>query len=80
MLTIIDVPLNVYNRALELFGEAAEKTVPDARRALFSAESRLTATGPLTPFAYALGEYLSLAGPWSEESGEHAGESGYCLK
>jgi hypothetical protein len=79
MLSISNVPLNVYNRALEIFGEPAETNIQDAIRALGSAESRMDSPcRPLTPLALALAEYMSLSGPWSE-GGEHDGECGYSL-
>lgn len=81
---ITNVPLSVYNRALDLYGEEPQETLDAARRALSSAEGRVDgydafADGtPVTPFARAVAEYLSSSGPWGEE-GECADESGWML-
>jgi hypothetical protein len=87
MLTITHIPLSVINRALELYNEDAESDLDTARDALWSAQQRKDVISPaliiagrrvgVTPFAAALAEYLSLAGPWDEKTGEHAGESGF---
>ena len=78
--TLTAVPLSVLNRALELFGQPSEETTRAAWIALQSAESRISTDGPYTPFAQALAEYMSLTGPWSEEDGDHAGESGFAVE
>lgn len=62
MLTLSNIPLSVYNRALELYGEPAEDTVARAQVALNSAEGRkdLTPQCPgITAFAQAVAEHMS---------------------
>jgi hypothetical protein len=73
------IPLSVLNRALDLFGQPAEKTHAHAFEALNSAQGRIDVDGPYTPLAQAVAEYMSLSGPWSEDGGEHAGQSGYAI-
>ena len=75
--TLTAIPLSVLNRALDLYSVDREKTASRAWDALISAESRKDAPGPLSPLAQAVAEYMSVTGPWSEEDGEYAGESGY---
>ena len=80
MIELRNVPLSVYNRALELYNESPEATAADASKALSSTQSRKSVEPDfqgVTPFAQAIAEYLSLSGPWNEETGEHAGEGGY---
>jgi hypothetical protein len=71
------VPLSVLNRALELFGCDPEPDTQRAWIALRSAEGRKDVYGQLTPFAQALAEYISLSGPWNEDTGEYAGQGGH---
>ena len=93
MITISNIPLSVYNRALELFGEPPEATIEAARDALNSAEGRMGGSNFFEStrffdrtfslhFARAVAECMSASGPWEEGSdslpvGEHAGEGGY---
>jgi hypothetical protein len=79
---LVDVPLSVLNRALDLFSVEREKTTRDAWDALQSAESRKDVTPDfpgISPLAQAVAEYMSLSGPWNEEDGEYAGENGYTV-
>ena len=91
MLTLTEIPLTVTNRALELYGEPPCATVAAARAALDSIAARadgprlevgggLEPPRPITPFAAAVAEYLSLSGPWAEDGGAHAGEDGYVVR
>jgi hypothetical protein len=75
--SISGMPLSVLNRALDLFGQPAEKTHAHAFSALNSAQGRISVDGPYTPLAQAIAEYMSLTGPWAEDGGEYAGQSGY---
>jgi hypothetical protein len=83
MLTLSHVPLAILNRALDLYGQPRQTTTAEAWDALASAEGRIDVSlrmrdmEALTPLALAVAEYLSLAGPWAEDGGEHAGRSGY---
>jgi hypothetical protein len=77
--TISGIPLSVLNRALDIFGQPAEKTRAHAFVALNSAEGRISVDGPYTPLAQAIAEYMSLTGPWAEDGGEYAGQSGYVV-
>lgn len=59
---ITEIPLSVWNRALELYNEPAEDRVDVAMSRLASAEGRkdITTGYPgITPFAQAVAEYLS---------------------
>ena len=78
--TLTAVPLSVLNRALEIFGQVHEATAAHAWAALRSADGRISVDGPYTPLAQAVAEYMSLSGPWAEDGGEHAGESGYAVE
>jgi len=83
MMQIADIPLEIYNRALDLYGVERETTVKSALAALMSAQERKDVTPDfpgITPFAQALAEYISLSGPFAEDGGEFAGCNGYCLK
>ena len=74
-MVISKMPLSVFNRALELYGEEPETSLPAAMSALQSAESRkdLMAEWPgITAIGQAMAEYMSGAGPWW-----HEGECGY---
>ena len=77
--TLEGFPLSVLNRALEIYGVEEEDTLLAARTALLSAEGRKDVTGPYSPLAQAVAEYMSLTGPWGEDTGERLGESGYQL-
>ncbi len=80
--TLTAIPLSVLNRALDLYGESRETTPTNARAALISAESRIDVHADfpgITPLAQAVAEYMSLSGPWHEETGEYAGENGYAI-
>jgi len=62
MLTLSNIPLAVYNRALELYGEDPEDTVECAQRRLLSAEGRKDITeqfSGITAFAQAVAEHMS---------------------
>jgi hypothetical protein len=77
---IKNVPLDVFNRALEIYGEPPEATGQAAMTALTSAESRkdIHADFPgISPFAQAVAEYMSLSGPWAEDGGTLSGAGGY---
>ena len=77
---ITDIPLEIYNRALDLYGVEREETIKAARNALRAAESRIDVTTDfpgITPFAQAIAEYMSLCGPFAEDGGEFAGVNGY---
>jgi hypothetical protein len=76
---IQELPLSVMNRALDIYNEPREETLAAATQALLSAEGRKDVTGPYTPFAQAVAEYLSLSGAWNEEDGEFKGENGYAV-
>ena len=79
--------LTIYHRALELYGEPREGALTAAREALLSAEGRLDYAGSackgdlwLGALAQAIAEYMSLSGPWHEETGEYAGIGGYTIR
>jgi hypothetical protein len=82
---IINIPLSVYNRALEIYGEPPETSEFRAGTALHSADSRIDLReGPalrdgtlISPLAQAMAEYMSLSGPWGQVTGQHAEESGF---
>lgn len=79
MLRLAHVPLNVINRALDLYNVPRESDVTAAFRALRRAEGSkdVVADFPgISPFGQAIAEYLSLSGPWAEDGGEFAGEGG----
>ncbi len=62
MLTLSNIPISVYNRALELYGEEPEDTIERARHCLLSAEGRKDITPELlgiTAFAQAVAEHMS---------------------
>lgn len=62
MLTLTNIPLSVYNRALEIYGEEPEQHVKLAARALLRAEGRkdMTPEFPgISPFAQAVAEHMS---------------------
>lgn len=77
VMTLTNIPLSILNRALDLYNEPRESSSTEAWTALKSAEGRIHCRGPLSPFAQALAEYISLSGPWSEDGGEYEGENGY---
>ena len=81
MMTISAIPLSVLNEALRWYGEPPCMTPAAAMTAIAFAESRVDLAerppGDLSPLAFALAQYMSLAGPWAEDGGEHAGESGW---
>lgn len=82
MLEIRNIPIEVYWRALDLFGEEREDTIGACADALHSAEGRKDHRSDIpgiTPFAQAIAEYMSVSGPFDEESGEFAGVNGYSL-
>jgi hypothetical protein len=79
MSILIPLHLSILNRALDLFGEPREETAEAAVSALGSAVNRKDVTGPFTPLAQAVAEYMSLSGPWSADGGEYAGQAGYSL-
>lgn len=80
MLTLENLPLSVFNRALELYGADRELTIPSAMDALMEAyntkDVRPDFPG-ISPLAQSVAEYMSLSGPWAENDGEYAGEGGY---
>lgn len=88
MLTIANIPAEIYLVALDHMGVERPADPADARAAYDSAAARvdheaITARqmgrdlGRLTAFGLALAQYVSLSGPFSEEDGEFAGLSGY---
>jgi hypothetical protein len=58
MMHITGIPLEVINRALELFGLEAESNLPVALNALLSAEARIDVTSQYTPLVQAIAEHL----------------------
>lgn len=80
MMSISNLPLTVINEALRWYGEPPATERRAGFEALTSAESRMDLRdrppGGLSPLSFALAQYLNLSGPWDEETGEHAGESG----
>jgi hypothetical protein len=58
MMRITGIPLEVINRALELYGLPPECNLVAAQAALGSAEGRLDATGQYTPLVQAIAEHL----------------------
>jgi hypothetical protein len=80
MLKLTNVPIEIYWRALDLYGVPRETTVAACVEALRSAEATLEVKPELpgiAPFAQAIAEYMSLSGPFAEEGGEFAGVNGY---
>ena len=77
VMTLTNIPLSVLNRALDLYNVPRESSSAEAWMALLSAEQREDQPGPLTPFAQAFAECISLTGPWSEDGGEYEGAGGY---
>lgn len=88
MLTMKNIPIQVYWRALDLFNQDRPSTILECRAALDSAQSRISVATDfegITPFAQAVAEYLSLSGPFFEgtgddDAGEFAGISGYLVE
>jgi len=58
MMRITGIPLEVINRALELYGLDAERNLIAAQNALGSAEGRLDFSGEFTPLVRAIAEHL----------------------
>jgi hypothetical protein len=61
-LTFSDIPLSVYNRALEIYGQPPETEKRHAITALLSAEGRIDITPDypgITAFAQAVAEHMS---------------------
>jgi len=82
MMQLINVPLEIFNRALDLYGVERETTIDNAHAVLMSAQSRLDPKDGLpgiAPFAQAVAEYMSLCGPFREDGGEFAGINGYLI-
>jgi hypothetical protein len=76
MIELRNVPLSSTHKALS----STHKALSSTHKALSSTQSRKSVEPDfqgVTPFAQAIAEYLSLSGPWNEETGEHAGEGGY---
>lgn len=62
MLTLTNIPISVFNRALELYGEPAETTRAAAQAALLSAESRKDYTPDwpdISALAQAVAEHMA---------------------
>lgn len=79
-LTLTSIPLAVYWRALDLYGQPRGATTDACRAALASAESRIDVEPDfpgITPLAQAVAEYMSLAGPFAEDGGEFSGAGGF---
>ena len=71
MMRITGIPLEVINRALELYGLDAERNLIAAQNALGSAEGRLDFSGEYTPLVQAIAEHLmSGAGYEIEEAAQ----------
>ena len=71
MIRISGIPLEVINRALELYGLDAEPNLIAAQNALGSAERRLDFSGEFTPLVRAIAEHLmSGAGYEIEEAAQ----------
>ena len=82
MLALVDIPLSVYKRALELYGESPDYNYITPEYALQSAESRIdvrTQYPGITPFAQAIAEYLSISGPWAEGGEYESDHDGYTM-
>lgn len=82
MLELHNIPLSVLNRALDLSAEPRELSVGEALDALLNAGAQKDVVpdhAGIVPLAQAVAEYMSLAGPWAEDSGEYAGENGYAI-
>lgn len=80
MLRIAEIPLSVYNRALELYGRERERTLIVAKSALRSARRGIAIESQypgITPFAQAIAEYLSSSGPWAEGGEYENAHDGY---
>jgi len=71
-MTITDIPLSVYNRALEIYGTHRYDSKTVAKIALAAVKKRIdvpvktSVQSSLTPFATALAEYMSRSGPWAD--------------
>jgi hypothetical protein len=82
MLTLKNIPIQIYWRALDLFGQERHDTTEACKEALNSAVARISVTpdfAGISPFAQAVAEYLSLSGAFAEDGGEFAGVNGYVL-
>jgi hypothetical protein len=88
MITMYNIPAEVYLVALDFMGQPRPANPAHACAALLSAEARCEyeplslnrGAGrpiPITAFAAALACYVSLSGPFSEEDGEFAGLNGW---
>ena len=77
---ITNIPVQIYWRALDLYGEPREEKIGGCFRSLLSAQGRKdikTDFPGIEPFAQATAEYMSLSGPFAEDGGEFAGVNGY---
>lgn len=90
MLTMTNLPPEVYLVALDLMGQDRPADPADARDALLSAENRCdyepvhvtqgqSLHNTVSAFGAAVALYLSLSGPFDEGDGEFAGLGGYIL-
>jgi hypothetical protein len=69
MMRITGIPLEVINRALDLYGLPPERNFIAARAALASAEGRLDVTGQYTPIVQAIAEHLMSGDGYEIEEG-----------
>lgn len=88
MMTITNIPAEVYLAALDHMGVERPDDPADARAAYDSAKSRVDYApiiasqqgreiSPICPLGLAIAQYLNLSGPFDEENGEFSGMSGY---
>jgi len=79
---IRDIPIQIYWRALDLYGQQREDKIEYCRDALNSAEGRIDIKADfpgIGPFEQAIAEYMSLSGPFAEDGGEFSGINGYSV-
>lgn len=80
VLEIRHVPIQVFWRALDLYGSPRHSSVQECQRKIAEAEDRLPIDDTIEaidPFSMALAEYMSSAGAFSQVSGEFSGHLGY---
>lgn len=91
MLTMTNIPAEVYLVALDHMGVERPTDPAAARETLLSAESQCdyalpvvkqgsAVHGPISAFGLALAQYVSLSGPFAEEDGEFSGINGYVTR
>lgn len=79
---ITDMPIEVYWRALDLYGVPRGATPATCRALLDRAEGSKDVHPDhpgIAPLAQAVAEYMSLSGAFGEDGGEFAGVSGYSI-